>query len=71
MRSTRTAPALPEATWFKLCRHGGAFQHGVVALLGFGRRDVADGPRRGRLLNRSTHSSVANSAGLGSGLRNG
>jgi hypothetical protein len=24
-------------------RHGRLFQHGVVALLGFGRRDVADG----------------------------
>src|SRR6476646_1037751 len=43
MRSTRTAPALPEAIWFNLCRHGGLFQHGVVALLGFGRRAVADG----------------------------
>jgi hypothetical protein len=29
--------------WFKLCRHGGLLQHGVVALLGFGRRDVSDG----------------------------
>ena len=38
-----TAPGLPEAIWFKLCRHGRLFQHGVVALLGFGRRDVADG----------------------------
>ena len=34
---------MPEAVWFKLCRHGRSFQHGVVALLGFGRRDVADG----------------------------
>jgi hypothetical protein len=34
---------LSEAISFKLCRHGGLFQHGVVALLGFGRRDVADG----------------------------
>src|ERR1700677_4393808 len=38
-----TAPGLPEAIWFKLCRHGRLFQHGVVALLGFGRRYVADG----------------------------
>lgn len=36
-------PHLPEAIWFKLSRHGGLLQHGVVALLGFGRRDVADG----------------------------
>ena len=34
---------MPEAVWFKLCRHGRLFQHGVVALLGFGRRYVADG----------------------------
>lgn len=26
-----------------LCRHGRSFQHGVVALFGLGRRDVADG----------------------------
>jgi hypothetical protein len=71
MRSTRTAPALPEATWFKLCRHGGAFQHGVVALLGFGRRDVADGLQEPPVVEPVDHSSVANSAGLGSGLRNG
>jgi hypothetical protein len=38
-----TAPGLPEAISFKLCLHGGLFQHGVVALPGFGRRDVADG----------------------------
>ena len=38
-------PGLPEAIWFKLCRHGGLFQHGVVALLGFGRRDMPMGSR--------------------------
>ena len=36
-------PGLPEAIRFKLCRHGRVFQHGVVALFGFGRRNVADG----------------------------
>jgi hypothetical protein len=34
---------LPEAVSFEARRHGWFFQHGVVALLGFGRRDVADG----------------------------
>ena len=34
---------MPEAIWFKLCRLSRLFQHSVVALLGFGRRDVADG----------------------------
>jgi hypothetical protein len=34
---------LPEAISFESRRHGRVFQHGVVALLGFGRRDVADG----------------------------
>jgi hypothetical protein len=38
----RTAPGLPEAVWFEP-RRGWLFQYGVVALLGFGRRDVADG----------------------------
>ena len=28
--------------WFKSCGHWGVVQHGVIALLGFGRRDVAD-----------------------------
>src|SRR6201984_1128118 len=41
--SSEPPPGLPEASWFKLRRHGGLFQHGVVALLGFGRRNVADG----------------------------
>jgi hypothetical protein len=34
---------LPEAGWFKLCGHGWLVQHGVILLLGFGWRDVADG----------------------------
>ena len=34
---------MPEAIWFKLCHHSRLVQHGVVAFLGFGRRDVADG----------------------------
>ena len=34
---------MPDAVWFESRRHGGLFQYGVVALLGFGRRDVADG----------------------------
>jgi CheY-like chemotaxis protein len=33
---------LPEAGWFESRRHGWLFQYGVVALLGFGWRDVAD-----------------------------
>lgn len=36
-------PGLPEAGWFESRRHGWLFQYGVVALLGFGRRKVADG----------------------------
>ena len=36
-------PGLPEAVSFKSRCHGWLFQHGVVAFLGFGRRDVADG----------------------------
>lgn len=34
---------MAEAIWFKLCGHGRVVQHGVVSLLGFGRRDIADG----------------------------
>ena len=34
---------MPEAVWFKLCRHVLLFQHGVVALLGFCRRNISDG----------------------------
>lgn len=34
---------MPEAVWFELRRHGRLVQHSVVAFLGFGRRDVADG----------------------------
>jgi hypothetical protein len=34
---------LPEAVSFESRRHGRLFQHGVVACLGFRRRDVADG----------------------------
>ena len=41
-------------------RGGGLVRHGIVAFLGFGWRDVADGLQQRRLLNRSTHSSVAN-----------
>ena|SRR6516162_3905964 len=36
-------PGSPEAIWFESRRHGRLFQHGVVAFLSFGRRDVADG----------------------------
>lgn len=39
----RTTPGLPETIWFKLCRHGGLFQHAVVALFGFCRWNVTDG----------------------------
>src|SRR4051794_2095112 len=38
-----TAPRLPEAGWFESGCHGWMLQHGVVALLSFGRRYVADG----------------------------
>jgi hypothetical protein len=34
---------LPEAGWFESGCHGQLFDHGGIALLGFGRRDVADG----------------------------
>jgi hypothetical protein len=34
---------LPEAIWFELRRHRRVVEAGVVALLGFGGRDVADG----------------------------
>ena len=34
---------MPEAIWIKLRSHGCVVQYGVIALLGFGRRDVADG----------------------------
>jgi len=34
---------LPEAVSFESRRHGGLLRHGIVAFLGFGRRDVADG----------------------------
>jgi hypothetical protein len=37
---------LPEAIWLKLCGHRWLFQHGVVALLGFGGRDIADWPHQ-------------------------
>jgi hypothetical protein len=40
---TEPPPGLPEAVGFKLCRHGRLFQHDVVALRGFGGRDVSDG----------------------------
>ena len=33
---------MPEAISFESRRHGWLLRHGVVALLGFGRRDVAD-----------------------------
>jgi hypothetical protein len=42
-QAARTAPGSSEAIWFESRRHGRLFQHGVVAFLGFGRRDVADG----------------------------
>jgi hypothetical protein len=34
---------LPEAVSFESRRHDGLLRHGIVAFLGFGRRDVADG----------------------------
>jgi hypothetical protein len=34
---------LPKAIRFKFCGHAGAVQHGVVAFLGFGRWNIADG----------------------------
>lgn len=34
---------MPEAVRFKLCGHVWCVQHGVIVLLGFGRRDVSDG----------------------------
>ena len=37
------APGLPEAISFESRRHGGLLRHGIVAFLGFGRRNVADG----------------------------
>src|SRR5258708_10446206 len=40
--SARTAPGLPEAILFESRRHGGFCHPGVVAFLGFDRRDVAD-----------------------------
>jgi hypothetical protein len=62
-------PGFSGGHWYKLCRHGRSFQHGVIALLGFGRRYVADGSRSLRLLNQSSYSSVANSTA--SKLRHG
>src|SRR6266511_1973078 len=38
-----TGPGLSEAILFESRRHGRLFQHGVVAFLRVGRRDVADG----------------------------
>lgn len=34
---------MPEAVWFKLSGHELFVQHGIIALFGFGGRDVADG----------------------------
>ena len=36
-------PGVPEAVSFESRCHSCLFQRGVVAFLGFGRRDVADG----------------------------
>ena len=55
------APGLPEAISFESRRHGDVSRHGRVALLSFSRRDVPVGSSSRRLLNQSTHSSVANS----------
>lgn len=33
---------MSDAIWVKLCGHGWLVQHGVVSLLGFGGRDIAD-----------------------------
>ena len=38
----QAAPGLPEAVWFESRSHVGLLQHGVVAFLGFSRRDIAD-----------------------------
>lgn len=42
MRGNWTAPGLPEAIRIELCSHWSVIQHGVVTLLGFSGRDVAD-----------------------------
>jgi hypothetical protein len=52
-------PGLSEAIWVKLRSHVDVVQHGVTLLLGFGGRDVSDRLEQARLLNQSTHSSVA------------
>lgn len=43
IKSPVNHPGLPEAICFELRCHGRLFQHGVVTLLGFGWRNVADG----------------------------
>jgi hypothetical protein len=58
--SVLNRPGLPEAVWFESGRHGWLFQHGVVAFLGFGRRDVAYGLQEPPFVEPSTHSRVAN-----------
>ena len=34
---------MPETVWFESRCHGLLLQHGIIAFLSFGRRDVADG----------------------------
>ena len=34
---------MPETVWFESRRYGWLFERGLIALLGFSRRDVADG----------------------------
>lgn len=41
---------MPEAVCVKLCGHSWLVQHGVVALLGFGRRDIADRPHQAAVI---------------------
>ncbi|MET4480902.1 hypothetical protein ABIB66_005458 [Bradyrhizobium sp. F1.13.3] len=53
----------------KLSCHGRLFQHGVVALLGFVRRDVSDGLQEPSVVEPVDHSRVANSTA--SKLRHG
>ena len=51
----------PEAIWFESRRQEDLLHLGAQLLLGFSGRELPMGSRRRRLLNRSTHSSVANS----------
>ena len=72
-------PGLPEAISFESRCHGWLLQHGVVAFLSFGRRDVADGleeppvvepvyPFQGRELHRLEHLDQVHRAVGGGGV---